>query len=352
MDDGNGPNKVRNFYLQYPLRFRQDPDVRRLEIAFGIAAPMIWLEMNAYSADKDFIIKKRSNEGWGEQLVIDMNYDRHAEEASVLIEKVMEYCIAEKLVEEIRTEDGQEAVFFPWAKRQTMSRTADAEKQARYRERQQEKGACSSESITKGNVCYQSVTEVLPGVTKQVTGGNAGVTVSNECYHSKNKSIDKEKDIDIDREIDREAGGLPDVPKGPPPIPPPKNLVPLVQADGTRWVPTPDDWGKLVVGFEGLNLQAEFIGMDAWVKQILPGGHLYRGENPFMFTWRWLERSQHKRARILAQELAKERGYQVGKPQSAPADKGAEKARGQMASFAAALQSIHDEENNGGEGEG
>lgn len=350
MDDGNGPNKIKNFYLQYPLRFRQDPDVRRLEIAFGIAAPMIWLEMNAYSADKDFIIKKRSNEGWGEQLVIDMNYDRHAEEASGLIEKVMEYCIAEKLVEEIKTEDGKDAVFFPWAKRQTMSRTADAEKQARYRERQQEKVACSSEDITKGNICYQSVTGVLPGVTKQVTGGNAGVTDPNGCYHSKSKNNNKSKEIDI--EIEGE-GDTPAEPEGPPPIPPPKNLVPLALSDGSGWIPTPSDWGKLVDAYgDDLKLTAEFIGMQGWIEQYRPRGKLRSDEKPFVFAWRWLENSQIKKARILAQELAKERGYQVGKPQSAPADKGAEKARGQMASFAAALKSIQDEENNGGEGEG
>jgi hypothetical protein len=123
----------RFYYLQYPLGFRQDPDIKRLERKFGISAPMIFLEINALVADKNFRITRRPDETFEEQLSIDLDYDGETE----LIRNVIGFCMERNLI--IREDgEGEEVYYFPWAEKQTASRSEEAIRKAAYRKQKKE----------------------------------------------------------------------------------------------------------------------------------------------------------------------------------------------------------------------
>lgn len=307
-------SETQNFYLQYPLRFRSDHDIKRLERKYGIAAPMIFLELNAFSADKGFVVHHREeDESFAEQMAIDLNYDADID----LVANIINDCIRRKLIE---VRDDGETYYFPWAERQTQRRSLAGEKQARYRERKAKREAESSpgvrEKTTSGNNCYQSVTDVLPDVTEalpsvtstlpDVEGDDTEeIDMSNKRYHSKNKNKSKSKEIEAELEeekekepIDRHRSRSNDdaAPTGM------DLLVDIPLPNGKSWRPDADEYERMRESYPSLDIVTEFNLMRAWCQR--GEGGCYSGASVSGFAWRWLERESQSRAR---QEVSEER---------------------------------------------
>lgn len=341
MDGGD----ARNYYLQYPVNYRDDRLIRKLEAKLGPLAPWVYLEMNGLAATFEGAVIRYdvSDESYVEQLAFDIRYPQQEE----LVGQVLDFMVKRQQVEMV--EEGK-AYYFPWARSKTQSRTKNAERQARHRAKlaYEEDGGSNAEDNAYR---YESNAERY-GERYGGDGQSNGERYKNNDNKnkSKNKSKSKSKELELEKEIERDSYDADDgesvnniysnpMPSSSQSAPSPEELPALPIRGGDEWRPSVDDIETWSRSFPGVDLYRAFSSMRSWASN-QPGGGL--AGKPGQLVWRWLTNDQHSLARAMAagQMDAKRRadGQQQEPGHSA-----------QFASFQKALNDVLAEENAEGE---
>ena len=306
---GTGSGK-RYYYLQYPLGFRRDSDIKRLEKRFGIAAPIVFLEMNAFVADKGFILRRREDETFPQQVCIDLDYEGEEE----LIGKVIDYCMARGMITKLPDEE-VETYYFPWAKEATSSISDEAIRKARWRE---QKARSRDEKQTEGD---EDGTEAghdgtTLGQCPDMSGTGAGQE-SDVVRHNKNnnkrdkenkKEIDKERDIDspsvcssgdgqtgrhtdgqTDGRTDQHEADFLDAFEG------------LPVPGGEMWKPSQKEYKQIKDSFPSIDVETQLRKMQLWA-QARTQGCLTSANTPLGAVYNWMNREIRGTARMQVQE--------------------------------------------------
>lgn len=325
----------RYFYLQYPLDYRKDDDIRRMEHKLGPAAPMVFLELNALAASSGFTIRHREDEeSFAEQVGFDLSYP------SGMVESVLSFCVKRGMVLE---QDGGEAYFFPWAERMTASRTEGAARKARQRQREAgtNTGTMSHEdrdNVPDDDLPHQPRDNVPPGPGQLWdTPGTSTGTILGQCptktgtmSQGSGKMSRENIELEIElreerksrenRELELEniedgkdtdgvymtlmeedsvyiykGEGEENLTNGANDAGIPIPGLPL--PDGTEWSPQGEGLRTFQLAFPALSLFREFANMRSWLE-----GHPGRlaNDSPERFAWSWLNRSQNQQARYIA----------------------------------------------------
>ena len=302
----------RFYYLQYPLGFRQDPDIKRLERKFGICAPMVFLEINALVADKNFRITRRPDETFEEQLSIDLDYDGETE----LIRNVIGFCMERNLI--IREDsEGEEVYYFPWAEKQTASRSEEAIRKAAYRKQKKEGKGGSWEGVgedlgrTWDNLgqCPDNVRtdeDTLGQCPDNVPDTSDDVPEYRRRERERRKEegeIKKEEDIETIVNIDGRMEGSPSIL----PVTWKDNFKGVLFRGGKIWVPSDEEYQMLKASFPTVNVDAQLQKMRMWAER---KGGITTSNRPISVAYNWMTKENHGQAREAAEEILKARKQQ------------------------------------------
>lgn len=309
----------RVYYLQYPLGFRQDPDIKRLERKFGVGAPIVFLEINALVADKEFRLRRRPDETFEEQLAIDLDYDGELD----LVRDVLNYCLDRKLiVREDTDSDSDGTYYFPWSEKQTMSRSEEAVRKAAYRKQKQMAGGLG----TILGQCPDNVPEVSRNVRTDEEDFGTDMGQCPDNVWDKNDNVpqykgrkegrkDKEKEIETKYKLNGNEGRKEE--DADPSFHPGSwvdGFGGVLFAGGETWVPTDGEYQRLKASFPDINVEAQLEKMRLWADS---KGGISSPARPMAAVFNWLSRENINIARIKAQEITKAK-YQQQKTRATP----------------------------------